>query len=83
MPLCAGVEMVAPSKASAAAPAELVPVPPFVSGRTPVTLEARLTRAVEITPPVACRKPESEPMERDGVERAPVAEIVVVPVLPK
>jgi hypothetical protein len=38
------------------------PVPPFDTPKTPVTSLARFTNAVDTTPAVALRKPESEPM---------------------
>src|SRR3989344_1189132 len=45
------------------------PVPPFPTGRTPVTSLARLTRAVATAPAVAFKNPESEPIERFVVKR--------------
>jgi hypothetical protein len=38
-----------------------VPVPPFPSGRMPVTSEARLMSAVETAPAVALRNPDRVP----------------------
>lgn len=44
-------------------------MPPFPTGRMPVTSEVRLTSAVATAPAVAFRNPESEPIERFEVKR--------------
>ena len=58
------------------------PVPPLLTDSTPVMSEARLTKAVETAPAVAFKKPASEPIVSEGVDRAPVLLIEVVPVEP-
>jgi acyl-CoA synthetase (AMP-forming)/AMP-acid ligase II len=63
------------------------PVPPFVTGRMPVTSLARFTSAVATTPAVAFKKPVREPIERFDVNKFVELAIVekkfvVVPFVP-
>ena len=59
-----------------------MPVPPLATGSTSVTSVLKETSDVAMAPAEALRKPFKEPIVSDGVESAPVLEMVVVPVPP-
>src|SRR5437868_7061414 len=59
----------------------LQPVPPFATGKMPVTFDARSTSAVERTPAVALRKPVSDVaiVPREGaLVSVPIVEVALM-----